>query len=162
MQTTHRIATAIALSIALVALAEAKPNQGKGNAKGRPERGSARLDIAGVDDNARGKIDAKHFPAVGKREERSWLRVKVGHLETDATYTLWMDDPTTTDDAALVEVAGVTLVPGHKGATKLKLDTKKGDALPFGATLADLGGMLLEVRDEDGNAVLTGSVPVLQ
>lgn len=152
---------AAVLSLCVVPAAAAKPaGHGHGAAKGRPQRAVAALAIpdGGVDANARGRLDVKHFPAVGKRAERSWFRLKLNRLDgTD--YTLWMDDPAT-PETDLVEVAGLTA--NDDGHAHFGADTKREEALPFGAALADLGGMALEVRDGTGNVVLTGTVPVLQ
>lgn len=100
----------------------------------------------------------KHFPAVGKRAERSWFKLRLGRLD-GTEYTLWIDDPATTDVVDLVQAA--TLTANDDGAAKLHLDTKKGDALPLGGTLATLGGLALEIRDGTGAVVLTGNVPTL-
>src|SRR5512138_1084573 len=99
---TYRIAVgaALAASLALVATAEA--------GKGRPERARIDLTNTGADDNASGRLDLRHFPAVGHRAERSWMRFKLRHLDDSATYTLWMDDPSTDADPALVDT-GITL-----------------------------------------------------
>lgn len=162
MRQALRTAASLALTVALVTAAQAKSDHAQGHAKGKPSRAMAQLDNSGLDEDARGKIDVKHFPEVGKRTERSWLRIKVRHLDADATYSLWMDDPTTTDDATLIELVGLVFETGDTGNDNLRLDTKKGDALPFDATLATLGGMLFEIRDGAGAVVLSGAVPVLQ
>ncbi len=134
---------------------------GGGHARGRPSRAVTQLvqPATVVDENARGALDVKHFPAVGKRAERSWFKLRVGRLDgTD--YTLWIDDPATTDVVDLVQAA--TLTANDDGAAKLHLDTKKGDTLPLGGTLATLAGLALEIRDGTGAVVLTGTVPTLE
>ena len=142
--------------------AQATPGNGNGNGKGRPGKGRSDLAAAAADEDAAGRVDVKHFPAVGGRAERSWLRFKLRNLTADATYTLWMDDPTTVGDTTLVEVTGVTFTATGEGGDNHRIDSKKGDTLPFGATLTDLGGLALEIRDAAGAAVLTGNVPTVQ
>jgi len=149
--------TALAV-LALVASSAVAKGPGSGRAKGKPQRATS--DLASVDPavdlDARGRIDIKHFPAVGKRAERSWMRVKLGRLDgTD--YTLWMDDPAT-PETDLVQVTAFTA--NDDGAARVRFDTKHAETLPHGATLAALGGMALEVRDSGGMTVMTGSVPV--
>jgi len=152
---TYRIAfgAALAVSLALVATAEA--------GRGRPARARADLVNTAVDEDASGRVDVRHFPGVGRRTERSWLRFKLRHLDAGATYTLWMDDPSTTEDLSLVDT-GVTLTANDDGADNLRIDTKHGGTLPFGGTLATLAGMTFEIRNGDGVAVLSGAVPAVQ
>jgi hypothetical protein len=154
MRTTGIVfGAALAASLALVATAEA--------GKGRPARARADLTNTGVDEDASGRIDLRHFPGVGHRVERSWLRFKVRHLDAGATYTLWMDDPSTDADPALVDT-GVTLTANDDGADNYRIDTKHGGTLPFGGTLATLSGMNFEIRNGDGVAVLSGQLPAVQ
>lgn len=162
--TSNRIALVVACgaALALAGSAAAKPGNGNGGAKGRPGRARADLVNAGVDLDAKGRIDIRHFPAVGRRVERSWLRLKLGNLDADGSYTLWMDDPSTAEDLTLVQVADVALTANDDGRANLRIDTKKGGAMPFAATLPGLAGMAFEVRDGAGAAVLTGTVPALE
>jgi hypothetical protein len=167
MKIQHLVLASLA-AFAVAASAHARPDNGHGGgggggaAKGRPVRKVVNLVNPGVDADAKGKLDVKYFPPVGKRAERSWLRVHVRKVEAGATYTLWMDDPATAEDFTLVQVADVTLVADDEGAANLRLDTKKGSTLPHGATLATLGGMALEIRDVGRVAVLTGTMPAVQ
>jgi hypothetical protein len=144
--------TAAALSL-LGGSALAKP----GRAKGRPLKAKVPLflpELSAEDD--KGVVDVKFFPAVGKRPERSWLRFKLRRLTPGATYTLWVDDPSTSPDSTLLQVATtVPLVASGRGALSYRFDTKH-DALPFGARLVDLGGMHVEVRDAAGTQVVLG------
>jgi hypothetical protein len=155
---TYRIAFGAALAASL-ALAAASTDAHAG--KGRPAR--ARIDLVntGVDEDASGRVDLKHFPAVGRREERSWLRFKLRHLGDTATYSLWMDDPSTAEDPALVDT-GITLTTNDLGGDNHRIDTKHGGTLPLGGTLATLAGMNFELRNGDGDAVLSGQLPAVQ
>jgi hypothetical protein len=152
---------ALAVSLGLVATASATPGDGHGGGRGRPGRATADLVNTGADEDASGRIDVKHFPAVGRRVERSWLRFKVRHLDANATYSLSMDDPSTAEDASLVDT-GITLTTNDDGADNFRIDTKHGGTLPFGGTLATLAGMNFEIRNGDGVAVLSGAVPAVQ
>jgi len=157
-------AAAAVAGLALVVVAAnpaaaGKGNGGKGRAKGKPTSARAALAVPelGPDEDAKGKLDVRHFPAVGKRVERSWLRFKLRKLDAESDYTLWVDDPST-EDVDLTQV-GDAFTTDADGAANLRSDTKAGDTLPFGASLADLFGKALEVRDGDGSAVLEGQVP---
>ncbi len=109
------------------------------------------------DDNVSARIDVKHFPAHRSREERSWLRLKVRHLEPSTGYTLWADDPLT---AATVLVQFDSVATKRSGNLNYTEDTKKGGTLPFGATLARLSGKAIEVRDAAGTTTLVaGTIP---
>lgn len=156
MRTTGIIfGAALAASLALVVTAEA----GKG--RGRPLRARFDLTNPGADINAFGRLDLKYFGAVGHRAERSWMRFKIRRLDPDATYSLWMDDPSTTEDPALVDT-GITLTTNDYGGDNHRIDTKHGGTLPFGGTLATLAGMSFEIRNSDGVAVLSGQLPAVQ
>ncbi len=156
------LVAAIAASFALAHTATAKPGNGGGGGKGRP--GAARVDLTntGVDADASCRVDVKHFPTVGRRAERSWLRFKVRNADANSSFSLWMDDPATVGDATLVEVAGLTISSNDDGKANHRVDTKHGGVLPFGSTLAGLAGLPLEVRNGAGAAVFTGSLPAVQ
>lgn len=158
------LAAALAASLGLAGTASAKPGNGHGGGAGKGRPGAARVDLTntGLDADAACRVDVKHFPAVGRRAERSWLRFKVRHVDAAASYSLWMDDPATVGDATLVEVTGVTITANDDGNANHRIDTKKGGVLPFGATLATLAGLPLEIRDGAGAAVFTGSLPAVQ
>ena len=151
---------AVALTVAVVTFGA---GAALARGKGRPTAAKAALTIpvGGLDVDAKGAVDWKHFPAVGKRAERSWLRLRLGRLDgTD--YTLWMDDPSTVE-TDLVQVTALTAAAGERDGNHLnfRLDTKRGDAMPFGATLDALVGKALEIRDAGGLAVLGGTVPAV-
>jgi hypothetical protein len=131
--------------------------------RGRPLRGRADLSApeGGDQGNDRGRCETRFFPAVGSRLERSWFRLKLRHLEGGRTYGLFVDDPSTADDDGTLTSFG-TLTTNAGGNAFLRIDTKKGDGLPLGAALADLGGKTLEVRDDAGTVILAGAVPAVQ
>lgn len=156
---------AVALLAVAAAFASAATAQA-GKAKGRPLKGEATLSLppGGPDADATGVLDVKFFPAVGKRPERSWIRLKLKRLDPNAEFTIWADDPSTpaTD---LVQIPSASpVVSNDSGVVQLKLDTKHAaGAMPFGASLADLAGKPIEVRDAAGVAVvLEGSFPTLR
>jgi hypothetical protein len=153
------LAAALAASLALAAPASA--GNGHGGSTARPEHALVVMTNTGVDANATGRMDVKHFPAVGTRAERSWMRLRMRHLDRGATYTLWMDDPSTDTDPTLVQVTDVSIVTKGNGNVNFRIDTETGATLPFGSTLALLAGKAFEVRDAGGNAVLSGTVPTL-
>jgi hypothetical protein len=135
------------------------PRDRRGNPNGRPTKGRTVLapPVDAVNTDAVARLDVKHFPANRSRAERSWLRMKIRKLESNTTYTLWADDPSTlaTD---LVQFDSFTTMRSRN--FKYMADTKKGGTLPFGATLANLSGMAIEVRDAAGTTtLLEGLIP---
>jgi hypothetical protein len=154
---------AIALTVAVVTFGAGAALAG---GAGRPTHAKGDLAIpttpvAGPDADARGVVEWKHFPVVGKRAERSWLRFRLGRLD-GADNTLWMDDPST-PETDLVQVTTLTAVEGDNGFhLNYRIDTKHGGVLPFGATLDALVGMAIEIRDASGATVLAGAVPAVQ
>ena len=160
------LVVAAAVSLSAIAMATPSPHSGghgQGGGKGRPLSAVSDLAVpeAAADADAHGKVGVRFFPAVGKRAERSWFRVKAAGLDgVNTEYTVWMDDPATVDVLDLVQVGAMTA--DEEGHAHLKLDTKRGDAMPFGATLTALAGLAVEVHDASGVVVLTGAVPAVQ
>jgi hypothetical protein len=135
------------------------PGGGGGGGGGQPGKGKTTLvpPVGALDTDAFARIDVKHFPVRGARQERSWFRGKVRRLERSTDYTMWANDPATpaTD---LVQFFAFT-TKGN-GKFNFKLDTKKGDDMPFDATLAALAGATMEIRDAAGTTtLLVGTIP---
>jgi hypothetical protein len=107
------------------------------------------------DADAFARLNVKHFPEHYARAERSWFRLKVRHLDALTEYTLWADDPSTPETDLVQFDSFTTAQSGNFNYTK---DTKRGDTLPFGATLAALSGMAIEVRGS-GTTPLAGTIP---
>jgi hypothetical protein len=105
-----------------------------------------------------GRIDESVRAADAGHAARSHLRLTVEHLAAGATFTLWADDPAT-PGTALTQFGSLTT--DGKGRGALDLDSQDGDPMPFGASLADLAGKAVEVRDGGGAAVLAGEFPAL-
>lgn len=86
------------------------------------------------------------------------LEVRCKKLAKKSAVELWMRDPGT-GTFAMVQA----LQTNGGGNTKYKVQTKKGQPLPFGAaTLGALAGVDLEVRDAtSGNVLQSGQVPSL-
>jgi hypothetical protein len=125
----------------------------------RPAKGRSALTPPGdaSDDNAAGRVEVKHAAEKRKRVERSWFRVEVRRLDAQAGYTLWMDNPST-PETDLVQVDSFTT--RQNGSYRYSKDTRRGDALPFGATLSNFSGVAIEVRDSLGTTtVLEGTIP---
>ncbi|HEU4395526.1 MAG TPA: ice-binding family protein [Planctomycetota bacterium] len=135
------------------------PRTGPVGGTGKPSKGSSTLLPAagGTDLDASARIKVKFFPERGARNERSWFRGKLKRLDASTEYTVWADDPST---VAEVMVQFGTLTTKRNGKFFLKLDTKFGDEMPFGATLEALSGQVVEIRDSAGIMVLlTGRIP---
>lgn len=146
------------LAVAGLAFALAAPDASAGRATGRPTQARSKLAVPdeGPDPNAKCRVDAKHFPENRSRAERSWLRFRMHRLDRATEYSLWIDDPATEE----VDLTEVTTFTTHgRGNAKVRYDTKHGDTLPFGATLAALAGLACEIRDGEGATVLAGNLP---
>ncbi|HEX5010437.1 MAG TPA: hypothetical protein VFY71_08540 [Planctomycetota bacterium] len=96
----------------------------------RPEIGAPDLD-------ATGSVLIRSYDG-GDRER---FDVRAHKITIKATVELWIDDGTGT-------MAFVANLVGNKGK-KYSVDTQKGEALPFGLTLAELAGRPLELRIMD-------------
>jgi hypothetical protein len=106
-----------------------------------------------------GRIDEHVQPATPSQSEWSRLRIDLRGLAPFTPYALFADDPATAD-GSLVEFA--TFTTNRRGGVRVTYDTRNGATLPFGATLADLGGRAVEVRDTAGTVVLSGDFPTPQ
>ena len=106
-----------------------------------------------------GKISEEVHPATDDKPEWSRLRIEIKGLAPFTQYALFTDDPATAD-ATLVQFA--TLTTDGKGRVRATYDTRKGATLPLGATLADLAGKAIEVRDGADAVVLSGNFPTPQ
>ncbi|MBI4880213.1 MAG: hypothetical protein HY812_11235 [Planctomycetes bacterium] len=105
--------------------------------------------------------DAKGWVEVRTKakENRDRLDVKVQHVPADTvTFSIFLDDGL----GVMTEVGVMTASLVDPCAARLKIDTKSGAPLPFGAhDVEDLAGRALEVRGNDGFTYLTGVVPDL-
>jgi hypothetical protein len=100
---------------------------------------------------ARGRIVERILPG----DARQVLTFGLSGLRR-GVYTLLCDDPATEDPTAIA-IAEVRTNRG--GAATLRIDTGRGDALPFGESLRDLAGARVELRDADGRLILSGEMP---
>jgi len=157
-----RSAAALATVACVAYVAEAKNDHsgGGGNATGRPARAKSFLTSPDEGSNDRGRVEMKFFPERKSRAERSWLRFKIRHLEPNADYTIWIDDPST-EEVDLVQV-GDAFTTNDRGNRNVFRDTKKGDVLPFESDLVTLSGLAVEVRDAGDAVVLEGNLPAIQ
>jgi len=98
----------------------------------------------GPDPDARGMVKVKDRPGAGL------FTIKLKKVDRTVAYGLFIED------APNVFVRfGATSKSG-----KWKANTAKGDALPLAvASVADLAGLRLLVKDGDGETILTGLVP---
>ena len=97
-------------------------------------------------------IKIKSAPKKGSEE----LKLKVKKLFGAASVDLYMQSPS----SGLMEEVAV-LVVDSDGSAKLKVSTKKGQSLPFGAfSVSELSGLAIEVRDSgSGDVLLSGVMP---
>ncbi|MBI4584085.1 MAG: hypothetical protein HY717_08690 [Planctomycetes bacterium] len=101
-----------------------------------------------VDPDAEGEIK------LIQRDARMTIKVELEHLEPSQAYKITLTNPATNASEAL----GVITTNGG-GHGKLKIDTKKGDAIPFGVgSLSELEGFLVNVADGGDQTVLKGTI----
>ena len=120
--------------------------------KGPPLKG--RADLTSNVPGASGRVETQFKPGDSHKPAQSKLKIKLHHLARDSEYTLWGIDPAT---LTLSQFGSVTT--HGEGDAEFKVDTKHGDSLPFGASLADLAGTALEVHDASGAVALSGTFP---
>ena len=140
----------------LAALAMTAGAGAAGEGLGRPIRGYAELTPpeGSTDEDALCRVRVRYPRLDGEKDDRSWLRMQAMNLERNSGYTLLATNPVS---GALEEFG--TLTTNGAGRAYLRIDTKKGGKLPFGATLADLAGATIEVRDASDVVVLAGTLP---
>jgi hypothetical protein len=125
---------------------------------GGGEKGYLTRPEDGPDPDAKGFIKAKDRSGVDK------LMVKLTKVDRGETFGLYIQKE---EDSEEFELFGEIEVPGRSprnskggGAGKWKVNTKQGDELPLQAeTAADLVGLTVEVRNEEGETVLKGAFP---
>jgi hypothetical protein len=124
------------------------------DAAAKTRRAVALSDLApprgGTMPRARGEI-------IGKSGDdgRQTLIVRLRGLRPGA-YTLLCDDPSTPERIP-IEFAKVRTGRDHRAG--LRLDTDRGDAMPYEATLDMLARQRFEVRDAAGFLILSGGMP---
>jgi hypothetical protein len=114
---------------------------------GERESGEARL-VGAEGTEAYGEVE------VGAKGECSWMEIEVGGLAPEATYELFLVDGDT-----LWPLDGLTT--NAEGEGHRALESCGGDRpLPFGvASVAELAGLGILVKDALGTVVLEGTVP---
>jgi hypothetical protein len=119
---------------------------------GGPRRRNGRCPLSlpdpAVDEDAEGVLKLE------QGEGRIVVKVHLRNLEPGGVYTVCLTDPANDMTEAL---GMVTINPGGNG--QFKVDTAKGDSIPFGAgDLAALEGFEITVKDAEGGVVLVGAV----
>ena len=100
--------------------------------------------------------DVSGHVEVRTRDGRQKFQVEADHLAAGVSVEFLVAD----GSAALVSLGSMTT--DSLGEAELELDTGDGASLPAGAaTVADLAGRAVEVRDAAGGVLLTGTVPAL-
>jgi hypothetical protein len=121
--------------------------------RGDERRAQVALERAAESDDA----DANGALRIALNDERSFVRLAGEHL-TPGRSVEWF----VLDLDGVAESQGTRTVDAD-GKAVWELSTKDGDALPFGvATVADLEGFQVEIRDAtDGSVLLFATVPAL-
>jgi len=108
----------------------------------------------GATGGPRGKIQVTLWKATAKRPERVRILLRFSRLEVGTTYSLWGDDPL--DPLVRFGLFEPFRVTPRRRTLTLRYDTRDG-ALPFDATLTELAGKSLQLRDETGTVLVAGS-----
>jgi hypothetical protein len=97
-----------------------------------------------------------------KGDERFSVRVEDFPLSSGAAIRLFMEDPEVED--SLVDLGPFRDDRDEDDEFKFRRRTRKGDPLPFGvASVLDLGGLAVEIRDADtGEVYFEGEVPLVE
>lgn len=106
----------------------------------------------------RGRIEAVRREPMLRTGAREVLRIDLDRLQADETYSVWGDDPLDASSECAAVEPGI-VVPSRRGDAEIVFDTATGCALPFGATLDELAGRRVELRDGEGAVVLVGVIP---
>jgi hypothetical protein len=116
--------------------------------------GNSRLSATINGGSARGNVDVHASSDKKRGDQRLRISVqRVGSLGSPFTVVAI--------DAALVETTlGTITTRGRSGEGSLTFDTHKGDTVPGGGILG-LSGQTIEVRNNAGTAVLTGTLPTV-
>lgn len=110
---------------------------------------------------ATGKVEVQHRRATRKAGESDALLLRMQHLVRGETYTVWCLDPIGGSPVAERIPPWEGVVAARNRTAVVRFDTAKGDSLPFGATLTQLAGCKMQIRDSLGHTVLTGQIPAL-
>jgi CHRD domain-containing protein len=98
--------------------------------------------------------DAEGFLKIESGDGRVVIKVHLAGLTPGKVYEIFFTKP---DDSATESAGKVTI--GDDGEGHFKLDSAKGDTIPFGAgDLAALKGYKVSVKDDTGAVVLLGTV----
>ncbi len=100
---------------------------------------------------ARGAIEAR----VGD-DGREILTIRLRGLRRGETCRLLCDDPGTPSPEPVEFAAGRV---GRGRAALIRIDSGRDDAMPSDATIDELAGLRLEVRDTRGSLLLSGGMP---
>jgi hypothetical protein len=103
---------------------------------------------------AKGDVRSRYLAKKGQSE----LTVNVREVAKGNAYSLWIE--TAAGSGVLENVPGLVAVGKSGKVARLHVNTKTGAGLPFGvATVSELAGRKLEVRDAQDIVHLTGIVP---
>jgi len=127
--------------------------------KGKTLEGKTLLATApsSPDPNAKAKVKLRSKPSKG--DERFIVKVeKIDPVAT--TYTVFLESPA--GSGTLVAIGELSPSASNPSKGVFKRKTKKGQALPLGASSAvELGGRPIEVRADPGGLVASGTTPGL-
>ena len=125
---------------------------------GKGAKAKLNLDVADGSPNTSSKARLKVRSKPKNGDERFEIAAK--KLSFDGlSYRLFVEDAPGSED--FVDV-GALVRKSSSSSARYRRRTKKGDALPLGvASVVDLGGRAIEIRDGSGTVYLEGTVPSL-
>lgn len=106
----------------------------------------------------RGGVTIQRRPATRKAPVRELLTIRMQKLAVAGTYSFFADNPLD-ESTSLMQFEPYSVTPKRNRTAIVKYDTGGELQLPFGATLDQLAGQRLQVRDGSGNVVLSGTIP---
>ena len=99
-------------------------------------------------------VDAEGWVKAKDGKKVDLLEVAARNVDGGTTLDVFLEDA----DGVMQDVGDLVVDEGKTGG-KWKINTRRGDLLPFAAeSVADLFGRAVEVRDGEGNVLLAGSI----
>ena len=127
-----------------------------------PPRIERAFSVLGADASygARGRVEIERRPETRRAPAQSLLRFRMQHLLRGEAYTLWADAPS--DGTEVLQRFQPFEVVPLKNRTATVVLGSTTPAIPFGATLDELAGRRVQIRNAAGVPVLSGTIPAFR
>jgi hypothetical protein len=150
------------LGTGLVAAAAALLGAGAAAAVASPRAQNSRSVLASdAQYGVKGRVSIQRRPATRRAPVREIVVLRMQRLVAAGTYTLFADSPLDLD-TTFQQIEPYEVVALRNRTATVKYDSATEAPLPFGATLDQLAGQRIQVRDGDGNVVLAGTFPAFR